>query len=249
MKLAAKVIYTFVLLLSLNCFANPTGDKDALIIIDMQPFFVTRGGNDTEEENSKKVKEILKIQKDAIKFAKEAKMPIIFLEYEGCKETNKELKKEVAGYENVKFFLKNADGMFSEYNTHRKELIEYLASKEVGNLIITGANGGACVEQSIEGSLSNNYNVIALNKGIADFNYKQFIYPYSHQYNFKPTCESCKFLEVDDLGAVAVELAAKNVRVKNKSTQSNDSKRSSVKSIPGFGEEKPANYGADAVTK
>lgn len=222
LKYTANLIFSFLLVFSLNCFAKATGDKSALIIIDMQPIFVTRGGNHNEAENQKKVKEILKTQIEAINFAKKSKIPIIFIEYEGMGETNAELKKAAAGYAEVKTFLKNTDGMFSPYNKHRSKLVEYLESKEIGNLIITGANGGACVLQSIEGSLADNYNVLAFNTAIADFNYKEFIYPYNKQYSFNPRCENCKFNDVDDINVVALNLSTKRFK---KTTDVNDSKR------------------------
>ena len=232
-KFTKKLFYLHLFLFSIPCLANPTGDKSALIIIDMQPYFVTRGGNENTKENAEKVKNILKIQNEAIQFAKEAKIPIIFLEYEEHEKTNVELRKAVKGYKEVKFFLKNTDGIFADGNKHRPEIVDYLDKKEIGNLIITGANGGACVQQSIDGALNNNYNVIALNKAIADFNYQEFIYPYSHIYHFEPSCESCKFLEVDDLGAVALELATNSVRIKKTDNKTDNTERKLEKSLPG----------------
>ncbi len=229
-----KLIYIFLIFLSLSAFAGPArvGDKDALIIIDMQSYFITRGGNQDTVENKRKVQEITQVQIAAIKVAIKSQIPIVFLEYEGFGETNQDLKKAIGEYEEVKYLLKDTDGMFDDSNRHKSKLVEYLNSKEIGNLIITGANGGACVQQSIEGSLKNNFNVMALNTGIADFNYKEFIYPYTQQYNFKPTCADCKFREVDGVAVVALELAV-NQRKNNEQARSvNDSNRGSGKSVP-----------------
>ncbi|MBC7712190.1 MAG: isochorismatase family protein [Rhizobacter sp.] len=208
MKFLSLISLLILLSFTRVASAAPMGDKDALVIIDMQAMFVTRGGYSDDEENKKKVQEVLRNQLEAIKLAKAAKIPIIFLEYEGFGNTNDDLKKEVEGYPDAKIFLKNTDGMFDSYNKHKAELVAFLESKNVKSLIITGANGGACVLDSISGSLDSNYNVIAYSKGIADFNYKEFIYPYDHHYNFTPTCADCKFKEVDNMQVVALELAA-----------------------------------------
>ena len=152
----------------------------ALVIIDMQPKFVTRGGNDKTSRNLSKVDQIIKEQMVAIERAKKANIPIVFIEYEGdYGDTNRALKDAVGNYKDFKVFKKNSDGMFEKDNRHRDDLIAYLQDKQVGTLVITGANGGACVLDSIEGALKGNCTVIAYNKAIADFNFKDFIYPYS----------------------------------------------------------------------
>jgi nicotinamidase-related amidase len=168
----------------------------ALVIIDMQDYFATRGGNDQTPENIKKTKKIFRNLKAAIKSAQEAKIPIIFLEYENYGPTNSKLVASVSGYDQVGVFLKNTDGVFSESNRHREQLVEFLTQKDVGKLFITGANGGACVFSSISGALQNQYDVIALSKGIADFNYREFVYPYEGLYHFEPA-QDCVFREID----------------------------------------------------
>lgn len=180
----------------------------ALVVIDMQPVFVTRGGNHETPENKKKVNRILEEQRVLINKAKAAKIPIIFLEYEGdYGDTSQTLKSPVKGYSKVKTFMKNTDGMLSSYNSHRNGLIEFLKQQKIGKLIITGANGGACVESSIIDSLERNCSVVAYSPGIADFNYKDFIYPYSGHYSdIKTNCTNCTFRETDDKNEIFREI-------------------------------------------
>jgi hypothetical protein len=53
-----KSLFTALLfILSFSLWAQV--GKSALIVIDMQPYFVERGGNDKDLENAKKVAEIL----------------------------------------------------------------------------------------------------------------------------------------------------------------------------------------------
>jgi nicotinamidase-related amidase len=208
MYMRLLILFFSITLLSLSSFAeqfcSEHGGNSALIVIDMQPGFVTRGGADQVPENKVKVNAILKEQVAAIKNAREAGIPIVFIEYEGFDPTNTVLKDAAKGYKNSSLFKKTSDGMFDEDNDFRKELIDHLKKHQIGTLIITGANGGACVKSSIRGSLKGNCNVVAYNKGIADFNYQEFLYPYAGHYkDIKPNCENCTFRETYLIESVA----------------------------------------------
>jgi hypothetical protein len=148
-------------------------------------------------------------------------MPIVFIEYENSGLTNSDLKNAVKDYKEVKFITKDSDGMFDS-DKAEKELSKYLRSKRIGNLIITGANGGACVKSSIDGSLANNYNIISYPPGIADFNYEDFIYPYTYgnEY-FSPNCSSCSFVEVDRIDKIKEKILLRK-KVNTKSHKSID---------------------------
>jgi nicotinamidase-related amidase len=171
----------------------------ALVIIDMQDIFVTRGGQADRPENVQKVNDIHAAQIAAIHAAERAHMPIVFVEYSDSGVTNPVLTDAARGYSPQTTIIKNSDGVFDDPNS-AEQLRGYLTKNHVQNLVITGANGGACVEASIEGALQNNYNVTAYNNGIADFNYDDFIYPYVNQYgNIHPACRSCTFRETASL--------------------------------------------------
>ncbi len=210
------------------------GDRNALVIIDMQPSFVSRGGNHKIPSNVKKLKEILENQKKMIRFAKERKMPIVFIEFKDQGDTYSELKLAAKGYKSVKYFHKTTDGMFDDANEGLKNLSDYLRNEMVGTLIITGANGGACVEASIYGALHYNYNVTAYNEGIADFNYKDFIFPYVNEYDFQPTCKSCTFQEIRNYSTLLLKFSM-NIPLDKSKTQDvkiNNSPRETNKDIP-----------------
>lgn len=189
---------------SLNPHINDCGDRSlrecqdrtALIVIDMQPYFAERNGAYKDKENAKKLEEIIEQQKKAIEMAKANGMPIVMIEYECsvCDPTSSELMETLGSYEDSSVIKKTSDGMFDSWNTHRAELKEHLDSLGVDNLIITGANGGACVESSIDGALRENYDVLAINNGIADFNFSEFMYPYTYEENhwrFSRSIEEC----------------------------------------------------------
>ena len=152
------------------------------------------------------------------------------MEYKNFGSTNTELKEAVNEYKNVKYFFKNSDSMFAEENIYKSELSKYLSDKEVGNLVIIGANGGACVESSIEGALSNNCNVIAYNKGIADFNFIDFIYPYVYDKHIPTKCEDCTFKEMYRLENIFFEMTTKQLKTKKIDLKKiNDQKREAIK--------------------
>lgn len=232
-KISRVSLVAFIFALSLWGLpprASAGTENEALVIIDMQSYFMTRGGNADLPENMKKVKRLLDAQMAAIQAAKQANMPIIFLEYESAGVTNGNLegaarvekirfdnlwskiakdprklkKKEFINSDQVAYFLKNTDGMFDEENSHKKELVDYLTKKNIKTLIVTGANGGACVQASIQGALNNHINVIAYDAAIADFNYQDFLYPYDQYYRetIHPTFSNCKFKETSNLSDI-----------------------------------------------
>ena len=189
-----------------NVVCSTQSAYSALIVIDMQPYFAIRGGQHNEPENKEKIEKVIEVQIASIKKAIAAGIPIVFLEYEcpPCDPTDSRLKAAVSGYKNVRFIKKTTDGMLDSDNKYRKELADFLNKNNIGTLIITGANGGACVLESITGALENNCNVVAYNAGIADFNYKDFIYPYIGQYTeIKPNCKDCTFKEVFSIDKMA----------------------------------------------
>lgn len=184
----------------------------ALIVIDMQPAFAALGGNSQRPENKLKMQKLIAEQKRAIKEAQAAGIPIVFFEYETTTfpvdGTDSELLGAATkGYRDVRVLKKTTDGMFDSSNKYLKDLQEFLKRNQIGTLIIAGANGGACVQESIKGALKNNCNVVAFSSGIADFNYRDFIYPYAGQFGnmkkFEKDCNNCTFREVASVDRVA----------------------------------------------
>ena len=146
-------------------------------------------------------------------------------QYSDMGPTDSRILKALQGYDNKKVFsrlinrilfrrtalknshssavmTKNQDGMLDDYNQSKAELLSYLKSNHIKNLIVTGANGGACVHESISGALTNKFNVVAVTDGIADFNYEKFIYPYDgNEYaSFQESChKDCNFKVVSNI--------------------------------------------------
>jgi len=212
------ILFCDTTLAEIICSRN--SDNAALVVIDMQPFFV-RSPYSKVPENIQKVEEVLNVQIEAIRHAKKNGLPIIFIEYYHhivkIGETSEKLKSEVKDYSEVKFSKKTTDDMFDASNSFRADLVEYLKKNNVGTLIVTGANGGACVRKSIQGALDSNCNVFAYNKGIADFSYPKFIYPYIGQYStsIKPNCRDCTFQEVSGIDDIKEALLSQRNKFLN----------------------------------
>ncbi len=193
-----RFFFLFLSLIQTTSFAQ--SNKPALVIIDMQPEFVTRDGNQEKPENQKKVKQIIATQLSAIQAAKKADASIILIAFDNFGLIDTRLKNATKGYVHTSVFIKDTEGMFDDGNSSSSQLDKFLKGRGIHTLIITGANGGACVYASIYGALRHNYKVIAYDNGIADFNYPDFIYPYTNQFNDMRA--NPKFIEVTKLGDI-----------------------------------------------
>jgi hypothetical protein len=118
-------------------------------------------------------------QAELIRAAKANGMTILTVEYKDCGTTCKALKAEVGDYPQARTFIKDTDGLFYD-NQIKAELKDYLKTNSVTDLVMTGANGGACVKCTIEGAIQEGYKVWADSRAIGDFNNKDFIYPYRY---------------------------------------------------------------------
>lgn len=173
------------------------GQNSALVLVDMQEYFM-----ESERQvkvpvgNKRKLEEVIKEQIAAIKIAKKNQVPIIFVEYDfsGGNGTLPRLLDEVKDYDHFFSVLKTADGVFERevlegdnwarrkaFNNPRFDIAEALKSWNIDSLVFVGANGGACVHQSICGALKKEFKVVSYAKGIIDFNYENFVYPYYYE--------------------------------------------------------------------
>lgn len=91
-------------------------------------------------------------------------------------------------------------------------------NSEVGTLILIGANGGSCVWLSVREALLQQCSVFTYSKGIIDFNYKDFIYPYF--INFKiseqlKNCETCKLRDFSSLKEISLAIQDPDYKVRH----------------------------------
>lgn len=157
----------------------------ALVIIDMQDFFAQRQGTHKQFANPQVLAKIMERQKRMIDIAKSRNIPILIVEYGSdthhpIGRTNSELRNQIGRYRNLKRIVKQRDGLFDSdpVASHAHRILRRWG---VNELIIIGANGGACVERTIQGALQTGYKVKAYSDAIADFNYDRFQYPYIYR--------------------------------------------------------------------
>ncbi len=173
----------------------------ALVIIDMQPVYMTlRGGNPDEPSNAKKLKALFKNQIQAVEIAKAFNQPIIVVETSGLGRTDQRILNALEDYDRAYYFEKNKNGMLDFGSTSSKALIHFFNENDINEVVVMGANGGACVRESIWGAISlGNIQVSAFTNGIADFNYESYIYPYSDRYKED---FPLRFYEINDINVL-----------------------------------------------
>lgn len=132
-------------------FSNP--ERTALVIIDMQERFVTRGGAQDDGDNPKKVENMVWRQGLLINIAKEHHLPILIAEYKNYGPTNSALMDALKGYDKVAVIQKTTDGLFDDENISRLQAQDQLTAWGVSDLVVSGANGGACVRETIRSAL------------------------------------------------------------------------------------------------
>lgn len=153
----------------------------ALVIIDMQPQFVERKGFDKNPGNQDKLREAVDNQLRLIREAKKNNLPIVLVEYDKCGPTCRQLAEEVADYHLLRRFQKKSNGLFQFLNGASKEVMKFLDAHKVSQLVVSGANGGACVQCTIKGAIQAGYGVWTDEMSIIDFNSENFAYPYHYE--------------------------------------------------------------------
>ncbi|MEQ1879126.1 MAG: isochorismatase family protein [Bdellovibrionia bacterium] len=187
-------------------------EQPALVIIDMQAAFFTRPELSQQPANVEKLRTVLRTQVEAIRLARRARLPIVVIEYYlppsgthiSLRHTVPELKGALAGYGNVRYFMKYFDGAFDERDGEKVKLLEHLSKSRIKTLIVTGANGRSCVASTIEGAVTNGFKIVSFSPGIADFGSTDFIYPYVENPSVEPAWALQKADSLKELSALVL---------------------------------------------
>jgi nicotinamidase-related amidase len=127
---------------------NSFKDNLAVIIIDMQDFFL-------EKFTNEKRKVLIENQSRVIAFCMTRKIPIIFVEYQGRGTTTAILQQAVKDVSDTEIVIKDSNGGFTNTN-----LDEILHNKNVKNIVLMGINASGCVQDTAIGALHRGYQVI-----------------------------------------------------------------------------------------
>lgn len=149
------ILLTF--LITLNAFSN----NIAVVIVDMQYGFYTRG----QANQSQGLINLVNKQKELLYWAKKEKLPVVFFEYYGHQETDFALKTALWGYE-FSIITKYDDNGFSGKSLALAN--ELFDSLNVDTLIIGGINASGCVKRTSLGALKQGYKVISSADIVAD---------------------------------------------------------------------------------
>jgi isochorismate hydrolase len=132
----------------------------ALIVIDMQTFFL----KDIHKSDRQK---IVKNQKEVIDLFMKNNLPIILIEYnltpEKQQKTIRPLSKPLQNYDNVTHFIKSKSGAF-----HLKSLQRYILNERINAVCAMGINKTACVLESINTKTLNDKLIITGDSVIAE---------------------------------------------------------------------------------
>jgi maleamate amidohydrolase len=162
-------MFRFILLFTL-LISHAFSQNTAVIIVDMQYGFYTRGGVLQTDGLIKLVKK----QQELLTWAKTKKMPILFFEYDGYQETDYALTSTLWGYK-FKTVAKNEDNGFEGQSGY--EANQYLRDRKVDKLIIAGINASGCVKRTAIGALEEGYQLISSGDLVADMYNSPPIYP------------------------------------------------------------------------
>lgn len=167
------------LLLSPSTYAGPK----ALVLIDMQKYWLTYRGFHREPHNIAKYAEVKFHQIEMMKAAIAQNIPIFVVETTNSRmdygSTDPELIEAIGKYEKAYFIKKQGDSLFSKENPSSETVVLILKKLNISDLIFMGANGSVCVKFTIKDALELGFKSWAYTKGIADFVYSNdYLSPY-----------------------------------------------------------------------
>lgn len=152
----------------------------ALMIIDMQAHFSEDENTRDLPGNPEKKEQVLARQRELIRRAKANNLAILVVEYSGCGDTDCTLIKEIGDYKGYKKILKVSDNLF-RYKAEAAAIMDYFAANKITDLFIGGANGAACVKDTLVGALDRGLRVWTDPCAIIDFNPSHYEYPFYYK--------------------------------------------------------------------
>jgi len=174
--LAANVLLVAIWI----CPVLAVATTKALIIVDMQPYFIDRTKVVSSPENKRIVEQVLRKQVQLIEEFKRRNLPILLVEYEDSGVSHSEILGALDGYPLSKRVLKARDGLFDDRRA-RRSAIAFFRSFGVRQVVVVGANAEKCVKATILGALKLGVDVLAYSEGIATFNRTPFRNPYFYE--------------------------------------------------------------------
>lgn len=129
--------------------------KFAVIIVDMQDFFL-------EKFNKDKKDLLINNQRIVLEFCVKKSIPIILLEYKKRGQTISKLLEIAKKSTYSEILTKESNGGFTNTN-----LDEILKENKINNIILMGINASGCVQDTAIGALNRGYRIITAGDIIA----------------------------------------------------------------------------------
>ncbi len=184
-----KIIISLIICIPLSY------SKTALLMIDMQKGYSTHRGYHLVEGNNELVDQVIDEQFKVIDLFSTLNLPIIEVLYWGSGPAFQRIDQKLED-KNHYTIDKFSSSAFSNYNIFKKQINEIISKEEIHEVVVIGANGSVCVKNTIEGAIKKDLEVIVYNKGIIDFESRNFITPYIYQ-----TCDieqpECSYIQID----------------------------------------------------
>jgi nicotinamidase-related amidase len=163
----------YLLLLAIISISFAQDIQTAVVIVDMQESFYDKHS----ASNTQKVERLVKEQIKLLESARKYNLPVVIFEYFNWGSTDSRILEAAKGLD-VKIVTKYRDGGFDDW--YAEEAQEFLQSRNVENLIISGLNGDYCIKDTVLGAHDFEYNIIVNPKQIGNIDSEEHIvnYPY-----------------------------------------------------------------------
>jgi nicotinamidase-related amidase len=150
-----KKIVMAVLLISIFIIVSGQDKKTALIIIDIQDFYFPGGKSALVEPEKAAANAALLLSK-----FREEKMPVIHVRHNA--ESQAEINKIVKPLSQEKIVSKDAVNCFVG-----TDLLDYLKSQQIGNLVICGMQTHMCVEAATRAATDYGFKCVVISDACA----------------------------------------------------------------------------------
>lgn len=190
-KINSALAVSFVVLslaLPSTSFAIVDAKTTAVVIVDMQDGFYSRGG----VTYSLGLQKLVTRQMELLTWAVAQAIPVLIFEYEYYGETDKRLT-NLLTTATVKTVAKRDDNGFVEPSLSPAK--DFLNGLGVKTLIMAGINGSACVYSTANGAIGEGFDVVTSSDIVGNLNYNPPIYPNNTWYFKNNSFEVRKNLE------------------------------------------------------
>ncbi|MFK8138604.1 MAG: isochorismatase family protein [Bdellovibrionales bacterium] len=173
---------SFITTIFIFLFSLASNAQLGLVIVDMQDFFTKQNSTQYLPSNVLKYAKVIQRQRHLISVAKKGLIPIIVVSvYTQSKDygpTSKWITNAVGDYKYAYTHTKEVNSFLNQDRIESKFFKERLEKLKISELLIVGANGGACVICSVADTLRNKIPVHLDATATIDFRSKFFHYPY-----------------------------------------------------------------------